>query len=297
MNTTEKHAYCIIAHNEPEMLETLVNTIDDERNDIFLMIDKKTDVGVFRDISPKRSTLFLTRRINVRWGDISLVKAELEVLGLAAKHGPYKVYHLLSGVDLPVKSQDYIHSFVASHPAMEFVNISYDETDKADVINKTRYYHFFTPFERHKIRAVSETFRFIDRLLLKGQKIVGIRRKHDYELVKGHNWASITHPFCVFLLSRQKDILRDFRYVPCADEIYKQSLLKNSTFRMFQMETYDSSMREIDWQRGTPYVWGSDNTDADIEILKTSTALFARKFSMKHAEMVRKVVASLHADP
>ena len=28
---SHKHAYCIIAHNEPDLLKTLVNLIDDER--------------------------------------------------------------------------------------------------------------------------------------------------------------------------------------------------------------------------------------------------------------------------
>lgn len=41
-----KHAYLIIAHNEPYLLETLVNLIDDERNDIFIAVDKRTDINI-----------------------------------------------------------------------------------------------------------------------------------------------------------------------------------------------------------------------------------------------------------
>lgn len=40
-----KHAYCIIAHNDKFCLETLLNLLDDKRNDIFLLIDKK--IGPF----------------------------------------------------------------------------------------------------------------------------------------------------------------------------------------------------------------------------------------------------------
>lgn len=36
-----KHAYCIIAHNEPIILQKLIEAIDDDRNDIYLLIDKK----------------------------------------------------------------------------------------------------------------------------------------------------------------------------------------------------------------------------------------------------------------
>ena len=36
-----RHAYLIMAHNEWELLNTLLSLIDDSRNDIFLHIDKK----------------------------------------------------------------------------------------------------------------------------------------------------------------------------------------------------------------------------------------------------------------
>lgn len=34
-----KHAYLIIAHNEPDVLKTLLFMLDDERNDIYLHVD------------------------------------------------------------------------------------------------------------------------------------------------------------------------------------------------------------------------------------------------------------------
>ncbi|CAK7080896.1 MAG: hypothetical protein PARBB_03974 [Parabacteroides distasonis] len=36
-----KHAYLIMAHNEPIILNKLLLLIDDERNDIFIHYDKK----------------------------------------------------------------------------------------------------------------------------------------------------------------------------------------------------------------------------------------------------------------
>lgn len=48
----DKHAYCIMAHHNWNQLQLLVDLIDDERNDIFLHIDKKSKLdyeygGVF----------------------------------------------------------------------------------------------------------------------------------------------------------------------------------------------------------------------------------------------------------
>ncbi len=42
-----RHVYLILAHNEPEILKTLVEMIDDERNDIYIHIDKKSDINQF----------------------------------------------------------------------------------------------------------------------------------------------------------------------------------------------------------------------------------------------------------
>ena len=38
----KKHAYLIMAHNNPYILKKLLNLIDDKRNDIYLHIDKKS---------------------------------------------------------------------------------------------------------------------------------------------------------------------------------------------------------------------------------------------------------------
>lgn len=52
-----RHAYCIIAHNDPYCLQTLVNLIDDERNDIFIIPDKKADSLSLSEIKANKSKL------------------------------------------------------------------------------------------------------------------------------------------------------------------------------------------------------------------------------------------------
>ena len=45
----DKHAYCIMAHNNWAQLQMLIDCLDDMRNDIFLHIDKKalTDYNLY----------------------------------------------------------------------------------------------------------------------------------------------------------------------------------------------------------------------------------------------------------
>lgn len=109
-----KHAFLIIAHNEYPILEVLLSMLDDERNDIYLHIDKRA-VALYQKIkgfkTKKAGFYLIEKSIKVYWGDISLVKAEYLLFETALKNGTYVYYHLLSGTDLPIKSQDYIHEF------------------------------------------------------------------------------------------------------------------------------------------------------------------------------------------
>ena len=62
-----KFAYLIIAHNEPLLFEILLRLLDDERNDIYVHIDKKTDISQFDKFKLKYSNLIFINRIPVHW--------------------------------------------------------------------------------------------------------------------------------------------------------------------------------------------------------------------------------------
>ncbi|MCR5670959.1 MAG: glycosyl transferase, partial [Butyrivibrio sp.] len=109
----KKHAYLIMAHNEFHTLENLLKALDDERNDIYIHIDKKAgnvDTDMLRG-AVHRSGIFFIKRRKIYWGTLSIVKCELDLLSSATKE-EYHYYHLISGVDFPLKSQDYIHDFL-----------------------------------------------------------------------------------------------------------------------------------------------------------------------------------------
>ena len=115
-----KHAYLIIAHNEFEILKRLIQALDDERNDIYIHFDRK--LNHYPDCRTSYAKLtFLEERMDVRWGDISVVDAEFALFDEAYRRGEYSYYHLLSGVDIPLKTQNYIHRFFEKNAGKEFV--------------------------------------------------------------------------------------------------------------------------------------------------------------------------------
>lgn len=119
----DKHAYLIMAYNNPKQLLSLIGLLDDPRNDIYVHIDKDADfpMEIFTSCTSK-AILTLVPRVSVRWAHYSQVEAELQLLHSATEHDKYLYYHLLSGMDLPLKSQDYIHDYFRDKNT-EFIGI------------------------------------------------------------------------------------------------------------------------------------------------------------------------------
>ncbi|MCH5229088.1 MAG: hypothetical protein J1F12_03715 [Muribaculaceae bacterium] len=278
-----KHAYCIIAHNDPYCLGVLLETLQHEDNDIFLLIDKKTPGSFEEKLPQKIKNLHIIpaeKRININWGGVSSIKAELLLFKEAVNNGNYNFIHLLSGADLPLKRQEDIHRFFANiSPDANFIAFSEGREIEENVEFKTGYYHPFVEFQR--FRKEGNPLHLIQDLAAKTirksfvglQKLAGYKRKWgDLKLKKGSNWVTLSPAFTRYLIEKEDFILKKFRGVICSDEIFIHTMLYNSPFRH---TVINDNLRYIDWRRGTPYVFKSE----DFVELMQSRAFFARKFS------------------
>lgn len=285
----DRHAYCIIAHNEPYLFETLVSLLDDARNDIYVMIDAKSDIRLFNGVKTTHSRLcFLPNRVDIRWGDTSQMEAELALFEYAYRQGEYLYYHLLSGADLPLKSQDEIHRLMDEElRGKEFIDVADDSFNSGEAEYRTRYWHLFCRHFNAKNILVRYGARILRKLLVELQRLVGYRRDWDGMTIrKGAQWCSISGEFCAYLLERKEYMLRKFRHVPAVDEIFIQTMLWSSPFRKRKYvgeEGLSTNFRAIDWKRGNPYVWRME----DLPGLLDSRMLFARKFS---TEVDREII-------
>ena len=64
-----RHAFLIIAHNNWEQFKKLVQLLDAENHDIYIHIDKKSNIMDFLRVKTDRSNLFfLEERIDAKWG-------------------------------------------------------------------------------------------------------------------------------------------------------------------------------------------------------------------------------------
>ena len=120
------------------------------------------------------------------------------------------------------------------------------------------------------------------------QKLIRFHRKQEVEFKKGPNWFSITQGFCQHLIEKKSFVLQRFKYTLCPDEIFLQTILWNSPFKenIYKANEDDArNMRLIDWNRGNPYTWQSQ----DYNELIASDRLFARKFSSKEKELIEQI--------
>jgi len=192
-----KHAFLILAHNAFDLLQLLVSRLDDERNDIFVHIDKK--VEVLPELYVQKAKLFmLDDRIDVRWGDWTVVEAEYALFEAAVAHGPYQYYHLLSGVDLPVKSQDYIHSFFDRNDGKEFIGYTLTEITP-EVVRKVQRWHLF-PEDFKNTNLVKRVLR---AGYIRVQEFLGIYRNRDVDFKKGSQWVSVTDAMARYFLFKR----------------------------------------------------------------------------------------------
>lgn len=278
-----KHAYLIIAHNEPEILQLLLSSLDDVRNDIYVHIDKKASFDGMMLQTVKSGLHVLPVRIDARWGDFSLVEIELLLFQEAYSHGSYAYYHLLSGVDLPVKSQDYIHRYCDEHQGKEFIGIAQHVSQRELDWRSQHWFVYSRDFQSGNL------FKKIVRgVLARMQSLIGNRRT-SLQVKKGSQWCSITHDFVQYLLQNKLLIRKIFNHTYCPDELFIQTLCWNSEFknRIYNPnDEFEGCKRYIKWENGVL----QPLTLQEVDAMLLSSRWFARKFTSDNKHVVMEVV-------
>ncbi len=283
-----RHAWLILTHGNFAILEKQLRFLDSENADFFIHVDAKADFDEerFSAVTERSRVTFVPRR-RISWGHFAIAEAELELLR-AAVPGGYDYYHLLSGVDVPVKSRAYIEEYFTRAPGTNYVNFLAPDISRA-VLYRVMFYY---PMQRFNIRkpAVRRALRNFSAAVQLGFGVDRTRRLPDgFAFQKGAQWFSITHALAAYLLEKESEIRGIFSDTYCPDEMFVQTEIINSPFRDTLPENafcndYASCLRYVDWKRGNPYTF----TDADLaELLSTpETALFARKFDYRSAPAV-----------
>ena len=85
------------------------------------------------------------------------------------------------------------------------------------------------------------------------------------------------------MINEYNNLKKYFCYSLCADEVFLQTILINSP----RLDTVkDENLRYIDWERGNPYVFRTEDYDS----LFQSKKLFARKFDITVDETIVNMI-------
>ncbi len=268
------HAYLIMAHNNFGILEKLIHMLDHACNDIYVHIDKSVksfDFDYFEKI-PKKAGIYFTERKYVSWGGFSMVNVEYILLKEANKNqNRYSYYHLISGVDLPLKNAAELAEFFDGAYPKEFVHFA---TGLNSVeMSRIKHFHFFTGRRNLLNRAATKAEEKI-------QTLIGINRVKDIKVARGSQWFSITDRFARYLLDNEQNIKKRLRFTFIPDEFFVQLAVVNSPFEnSLYSDKFDDgneqNMRFIDWKRGNPYTFN----EADFDEIMSSGCLFVRKLT------------------
>jgi len=290
-------AYLILAHDQPAHLQRLVARLSAPGAAFFVHIDAKSDLAAFAALDPV--VTFCERRVNGAWGDISLVKATLELMKCAAAApGDFDRYVLLSGACYPLYTPADIAAFFERHRGTEFI--------EAFALPDTRYGKTLERIARVSIRKSKPLGRFrwpLQHFLNRVLPLRDYRKVLKGDLVTGSQWWCLSGDAVKHVLdvtARAPQVYRFCKLVDCPDEFYFQYILWNSPFR-------SSISHSLTFTRWSPGKTGPDMLDAAYlpqfaePVIRASEfknspgerrqVLFARKFSAASAPMLDAIDA------
>ena len=266
----KRHAYLILAHNNFGQLRKLVGLLDDPRNDIFIHIDGKAyfNFRKWKDVCSHSALIFTKKRFRVHWGGYSIIRSEMELLKAATSFGEYDYYHLLSGADLPLKTQDTIHEFFDQNGGVEYMNLR-NMTDEAQL--RFRYYTLFPEGARNFITAN------INKIVKKYLRKTGRTINDGIDFKYGSQWFSITDRLARYAVTQEEWIDKVFSHTCICDEVFFATLVWNSDFRN-RLSPLNTNLRRIDWpHKGArhPITFRAGHFDS----LMSGKEFWARKFN------------------
>lgn len=274
-----KVAHVVMASKDPSQIERMLKSMNHSDFYFYIHLDKKIDIKPFEYLSMLDRVTFISDRRICNWGGFSFVKAifaSIEEILNTGEH--FDFYNLMSGQDYPIKPIQEIVDFYDANQGKCF--ISYDED-----VNSEWWSHAVTRYELYHFTD----FAFKGRYFVQGlfERFLPKRTfPLPYKLYGSSNscWWSITPECARYLVDFMKGNLKLQRFMSYtwgADEFLIATIVMNSPFKD---QVINNNLRFITWEDGSarPRIL----TIIDLESIKASDKLFARKFDRTVDELI-----------
>lgn len=311
----KKIAILLLVHKSPEQLEHLLRRMDDNRFDIYIHVDAKSDINQFKGVKNQvkaSEVIFVKERIKTYFNDFSLVKATVNTIKEAISK-EYKYYILLTGQDYPIKSNDYIYEKLSNDYPISYIDMyGVEESFSKGVrwVEHIGYSYFSQNIRKFLLNMIGNKlyfskFGYVVKIIPKMYDMIMTRfafspraklKNTEYVYSAGsHFWIlpdiSVKHIIQKF--DNDTCINNIFKHIAAPEESYFQTILSSMSnlklsdgmydqFSSRRKEMDNPSLRLIKWYEngqhtsGHPAIWKME----DAHIIEEAEALFARKFDI-----------------
>ena len=277
-----KLIYCIITHRNTAILREFIKIMS-KSNEIYLHIDKKSKMKDFKEYENIKNVNIIKKRINVKWGSFSQVKATLLMLN-EIEEKDYDYVSLVSGDCLPTNSDKKIKDRLKIDYGKEFIGWQKSFSVK-ELNDRVKYKYLSCHYKKTK----NNIDKKIINIHHKYRKVF-INKSYKFlpKLYKGNQWFTISKQCVDYILEYLKEnkyYIKAFKKSLCSDEMFFQTIIFNSKFRekVYMIDEASNSnimsLRYIDWNSGPefPKLLDSD----DFIKIKNTGCILARKFNPK----------------
>lgn len=266
-----KQAFLIIAHNEFEMLQRLINALDDESNDIYVHIDARVKTMPLLQTACSHLTVLSNKRIKIIWGHVSQIKCEILLMQTALESGHhYDFFHIISGTHYPLVSRQELAVFFNLYIGQSVLQ----QMPTCEEEKRMRFgrYHLFMQYFISGPKIIKNVYRFCWRVNLFVQKRLHVVRDYSYIKSKASNWCSLSDETVRTIVAEKEKLVKRFSYTFCADEYFVPSVLAEHMHPV----VYTDKLLFLDFVRGNPRFLN----EGDYFNIKNSGCVFGRKFTI-----------------
>ena len=270
-------AFLLMCHKNAAQVNHLIDRLSTENRDFYVHVDSKSQI--FDEINWSEHVIPAKRRIDVKWGQVTLCDAEITLIETALESGKkYDYYWLISAQDFPIKANEYIDAFLEENNGANFIDVI-DVSHPAH-LNKVKRNELYYPTWMLK-RTLFSKIIYNLYLVISGKKktFSFFKRKNSTGLTFrfGAQWFCLTQECIDYVygeIRNKPEIYNFFKNSVVPDESFMQTLIANSPF----FESVKPKVLYVDWSQGkaNPKTLGNE----DVEALRKSDKLIARKFEV-----------------
>ena len=186
----------VLAHKNLLQLSRLIRHLQSDF-DVFVHLDDRSNMQV-SDFSEFNRTRVI-KKFRTTWGSLGIVRATLELFTLASSGGRYDRFVLISGQDVPLKTNKELIEFFELHRNVDFVQTEALTGKNESRLRRVDSFHFFPksvrswvwhqngPFSYFLTQTITNLGKYLDGLIAR----IGFRRPLDYSFRWGAQWMDL----------------------------------------------------------------------------------------------------------